>query len=43
MRTVLIVDDEVAIRETLEMILTYEDYHVLKAGSGTELMGRKRS
>jgi two-component system nitrogen regulation response regulator NtrX len=37
--TVLIVDDEIAIRETLEMILTYEKYQVLKAGSGAEALG----
>lgn len=37
-RTVLIVDDEIAIRETLEMILTYENYQVLKAGSGAEAL-----
>ncbi len=36
--TVLIVDDEIAIRETLEMILNYENYQVLKAGSGTEAL-----
>ncbi len=38
MKTVLIVDDEIAIRETLEMILTYEDYQVVKAGSGAEAL-----
>ena len=38
MYTVLIIDDEVAIRETLEMILNYEDYAVLKAGSGADAL-----
>ncbi len=38
MHTVLIIDDEIAIRETLEMILSYENYQVLKAGSGTEAL-----
>ncbi len=38
MHTVLIIDDEIAIRETLEMILTYENYLVLKAGSGAEAL-----
>jgi len=33
-QTVLIVDDEISIRETLEMVLKYENYRVLKAGSG---------
>ena len=38
MNTVLIVDDEIAIRETLEMILNYENYQVQKAGSGAEAL-----
>jgi len=37
-QTVLIVDDEIAIRETLEMVLKYEGYQVLKAGSGPEAL-----
>lgn len=36
MKTVLVIDDEIAIRETLEQILSYEGYDVKKAGSGTE-------
>lgn len=36
MKTVLIIDDEIAIRETLEQILSYEGYDVKKAGSGEE-------
>lgn len=36
MKTVLIIDDEIAIRETLEQILSYEGYDVKKAGSGAE-------
>jgi len=36
LKTVLIIDDEIAIRETLEQILSYEGYDVAKAGSGTE-------
>jgi DNA-binding NtrC family response regulator len=35
-KTVLVIDDEIAIRETLEQILSYEGYGVLKAGSGAE-------
>jgi two-component system nitrogen regulation response regulator NtrX len=35
-KTVLIIDDEIAIRETLEQILSYEGYDVKKAGSGAE-------
>jgi two-component system nitrogen regulation response regulator NtrX len=35
-KTVLIIDDEIAIRETLEQILSYEGYDVKKAGSGEE-------
>lgn len=38
MKSVLIVDDELAIRETLEQILSYEGYEVLKAGSGAEAL-----
>ncbi len=38
MKTVLIVDDEMAIRETMEQILGYEGYHVLKAGSGKDAL-----
>jgi two-component system nitrogen regulation response regulator NtrX len=36
LKTVLIIDDEIAIRETLEQILSYEGYGVKKAGSGAE-------
>lgn len=38
LHTVMIVDDEIAIRETLEMILSYENYQVVKAGSGAEAL-----
>ncbi len=38
MKNVLIVDDELAIRETLEQILTYEGYTVQKAASGVEAL-----
>ena len=38
MKSVLIVDDEIAIRETLEQILSYEGYGVLKAASGTDAL-----
>ncbi len=38
MKQILVVDDEVAIRETLEQILGYEGYHVMKAGSGPEAL-----
>ncbi len=38
MQTVLVVDDEIAIRETLAQILGYEDYRVLTAGSGPEAL-----
>ncbi len=38
MKSILIVDDELAIRETLEQILSYEGYHVFKAGSGREAL-----
>lgn len=34
MRTVLVVDDEAAIRETLSQLLTYEKYRVLTAANG---------
>jgi len=38
LKSVLIVDDEIAIRETLEQILSYEGYSVAKAGSGKEAL-----
>lgn len=38
MKSILIVDDELAIRETLEQILSYEGYEVHKAGSGAEAL-----
>jgi len=38
LKSVLIVDDEIAIRETLEQILSYEGYGVLKAASGTDAL-----
>ncbi len=38
MQTVLVVDDEIAIRETLAQILGYEDYRVLTAASGPEAL-----
>jgi len=38
LKSVLIVDDEIAIRETLEQILTYEGYSVVKAGSDKEAL-----
>ena len=38
MKTVLIVDDELAIRETMEQILNYDGYSVLKAASGAEAL-----
>ncbi len=37
-KKILVVDDEAAIRETLEQILGYEGYHVQKAGSGPEAL-----
>ncbi len=37
-KKILIVDDETAIRDTLEQILGYEGYHVMKAGSGQEAL-----
>ncbi len=45
MRTILIVDDEQAIRATLGQILTYEKYRVLQAASGPaalKLIGSER-
>ncbi len=38
MKTVLVVDDESAIRETLEQILSYEKYQVQKAATGPEAL-----
>jgi len=38
LQTVLIVDDEVAIRETVAQILGYEDYRVQTAASGPEAL-----
>ena len=38
MKTVLVVDDETAIRETLAQILGYEKYEVHKAASGPEAL-----
>jgi two-component system nitrogen regulation response regulator NtrX len=38
LKNVLIVDDELAIRETLEQILSYEGYGVQKAASGSEAL-----
>ncbi len=38
MKTVLIVDDELAIRETMEQILKYDGYVVQKAASGAEAL-----
>ena len=38
MKTVLIVDDELAIRETMEQILNYDGYAVQKAASGAEAL-----
>jgi DNA-binding NtrC family response regulator len=38
LQTVLVVDDEAAIRKTLEQILTYESYHVLTAASGPDAL-----
>lgn len=38
MKTVLIVDDELAIRETMEQILNYDGYAVMKAASGAEAL-----
>ncbi len=36
MQKILVIDDETAIRDTLEQILGYEGYKVLKASSGAE-------
>ncbi|MBD3222695.1 response regulator [bacterium] len=38
MQTILVVDDEVAIRDTLAQILGYEDYRVRTAASGPEAL-----
>jgi two-component system nitrogen regulation response regulator NtrX len=38
LQTILVVDDEVAIRETLGQILSYEDYRVRTAASGPEAL-----
>jgi DNA-binding NtrC family response regulator len=38
LQTVLVVDDEIAIRETLDQILGYEGYRVLTAASGPEAL-----
>ena len=40
MKTVLIVDDELAIRETMEQILNYDGYAVEKAASGAEALSQ---
>jgi len=40
LQTVLVVDDEVAIRETVAQILGYEDYRVHTAASGPEALQR---
>ncbi len=40
MKTVLIVDDELAIRETMEQILVYDGYAVQKAASGAEALSQ---
>jgi len=39
-KTVLIVDDELAIRETMEQILNYDGYAVQKAASGAEALAQ---
>jgi len=39
-KTVLIVDDELAIRETMEQILNYDGYAVQKAASGAEALSQ---
>ncbi len=36
MKTVLVIDDEIAIRDTIDQLLTYEGYAVRKAGTGAE-------
>ena len=38
MSTILVVDDELYIRESLEMILLYENYNVLKAANAKEAL-----
>jgi DNA-binding NtrC family response regulator len=38
LRTILVVDDEAAIRQTLEQLLTYEQYAVQLAANGTEAL-----
>ena len=38
--TILVVDDEASIRESLRMILEYEGYRVEEAGSGAEALAR---
>lgn len=38
MQTVLVVDDEIAIRETLVQILSYENYRVLTAATGPQAL-----
>jgi two-component system nitrogen regulation response regulator NtrX len=35
-KTVLVIDDEIAIRDTIDQLLTYEGYAVRKAGTGAE-------
>ena len=40
--TVLVVDDEASIRESLRMVLEYEDYRVLEADSGGEAIDQIR-
>jgi CheY-like chemotaxis protein len=41
--TVLVVDDEAAIRDSLRMILEYEGYRVEEAGSGSQALARPPS
>ena len=36
--TILVVDDEASIRDSLRMILEYEGYRVEEAGTGTEAL-----
>jgi two-component system nitrogen regulation response regulator NtrX len=43
LQTILVVDDEAAIRDTLDQILTYERYRVFKAATGPEALGRLAS
>jgi len=38
MSTILVVDDDLAVRDSLEMILLYEDYKVIKACDGREAL-----